>query len=212
MHPHGDHSVFCPCGPLRTLRHEELADTWGDVWEECGAVVRREIFVAELSTKKAEAWLDVMALGIPEVAGVLFDVTVRHPRESRYLPGAVTGDGYAAQRAEEEKQERYPSRSGRHVEALAHETWGRLGVVAEHHLAIAAAVASRRDLRRGRATDVGARLRRWRGRLDAALQRAVAAQLTAGFAGLPGRPHARRRPLDVTQLELTGGATRRRAA
>ena len=211
VEPAGDHSVYCPCGPLRTKRHEELADLWGDVWEEAGAAVRRDIYVAEFSTAKNEAWLDVLALGVPEVAGVLFDVTVRHPREQRYMPGSTSTGGHAAECADAEKQGRYPPASGRRVATLAHETWGRLGATAEHYLALAASVASRRDMRRGRLSDPGARLRRWRTRLDAALQRAVAAQLAAGYAGTPGRPHSRRRPVDVTQLELSGGAVRPRA-
>ena len=37
----------------------------------------------EASMTRYEAWLDVAALGVPELAGILFDVTVRHPRDER---------------------------------------------------------------------------------------------------------------------------------
>ena len=52
-----------------------------------------------------------------------------------------------------------------------------------------AAATARRDMRRG-GVDV-LRLRRWRGQLDATLQRGVSAALIAAHEGLPGHAHNR---------------------
>ena len=200
----GDHAADCPCGPLTVLRHEGLADVWANVFEEIGGVPRRELFVAELSTPNAEAWLDIAALGVPELAAMLFDVTVRHPRADRYLPAAVGEDGAAMLRAAAEKADRYPDASGRRVVTLGHETWGRLAVSAECMLQLCAEVGARRDHRRGRLP--GNRLSRWRAQLDASLQRAVAAQLNSARWGLPGRePRRKRRAVDTPSVECRHG-------
>jgi hypothetical protein len=76
---HGDHAVGCGTGPLRTFRHDDLADIYADILEEVGAVARREVFVPEFSAS-AEAWLGVWAYGLSEVPDALLDITVRHPR------------------------------------------------------------------------------------------------------------------------------------
>ena len=198
LDPEGNRAVMCGFGPLRTFRHDDLADIYAEIFEEAGAVARREVFVPEFSAQ-AEAWLDVWAYGVPELPDALLDITVRHPRASRYLPGAARVAGHAAEQAELEKEAKYPSSGGRAVCAVAHETWGRLGSSAEHLLATCAAVAARRAYRRGRTA--GNCLKRWRAQLDAALHRSIAAQLVAARLGLPGRWKRRAAPADRAELE-----------
>ena len=82
---------------------------------------------------------------------------------------------------------------------MVHETWGRLGPEAETLLMMCAAASARRAHRRGKVA--GGELRRWRAKLDATLQRAVAAQLAAARFGLPGRPRRKLRPCDLASLE-----------
>ena len=180
--------------------------------EEAGVVVRREAFIPELSTPEHEAWLDLLLLGHPELGGILGDVTVRHPDAQRgpaYLHAAATTSGAAAANAEAEKTKRYPPSGGVVVRGLAHETWGRLGTLAEDLLATAAAAAAREDHRRGRVPPH--RLRRWRAQLDADLQRAVAAQHLSAVHGLPGRSHGRTLPVDVPALQAKGAWPQPRA-
>ena len=194
----GDRAASCGVGPLRTLRHDTLADIYADILDEVGAVVRREVFVPEFSLTE-EAWLDVWSYGIPELPDLLLDITVRHPRASRYLPGAAQEHGSAARHAEIEKLRKYPAAHGRAVWPIAHETWGRLGDRAEQLLSICAAIAARKAHRRGRAP--GNSLRRWRAQLDAALHRGIAAQLVAAREGLPGKKRRRTAPADRALLE-----------
>ena len=196
----GDHAIDCLRGPLRTRKHDDLADIYADVLDEAGGIARREAFVQELSGKR-EAWLDVWAMGIPELPDLLLDVTVRHPRAARYALEAARTPGSTAARAEQEKSEKYPGVAGAVVWLLAHESWGRLGCRAEDLLTAAAAAAARRAMRRGRVA--GSELRRWRARLDGALQRGTAEQLHSAKHGLPGRRPARRRPADLTLLEVS---------
>ena len=202
----GDHAVECGIGPLRTFRHDNLADAWADIFEETGALARREVFVQELSDTQ-EAWLDVWGYGISELPDALLDITVRHPKADRYQPGAASFWGHAAAKAEQEKHEKYPARMGRSVWAIAHETWGRLGYDAEQLLVTCSAAASRRSYRRGRVP--GNCLRRWRAQLDAILHRGIVAQLDAARFGLPGRSKHRKAPVDCSALEansaLSGG-------
>ena len=101
----GDHAVQCGTGPLRTFRHDDLSDIYAEIFEEVGAVARREVFVPEFLGRE-EAWLDVWAYGISELPDALLDITVRHPRAERYQPGAANCWGYTAARAEEEKTEK----------------------------------------------------------------------------------------------------------
>eukprot|EP00959_Pyramimonas_sp_CCMP1952_P318850 6671558-Pyramimonas_sp.AAC.1 len=70
---------MCECGPFQTRRHDDLADVYADILAEAGGFVRRELFVPELTTSRAEAWLDVWAYGVAELPDCLVDVTVRHP-------------------------------------------------------------------------------------------------------------------------------------
>ena len=84
----GDHAVQCGTGPLRNFRHDDLADIYAGIFEEVGALARREVFVPEFLANE-EAWLDVWAYGIMELPDVLLDITVRHPRADRYQPGAA---------------------------------------------------------------------------------------------------------------------------
>ena len=195
----GDHALDCPCGPLRNFKHDDLADIYSDIYEEAGGLARREVYVQELSTRRQEAWLDVWGYGVPELPDVLLDITVRHPRAARYRPASEATPAAAAAKAEDEKVERYGEKSGRTVWPVAHESWGRLGLQAEAFLLACAGAAARRAHRRGRIA--GGELRRWRARLDGALQRGVAAQLFSARHGLPGRAVRRRRPLDLTQLD-----------
>ena len=195
--PNPDHELDCPCGPLRTRRHDDLADVYADIAEEAGAIARREVFVKELSSAN-EAWLDVWAYGLPEATDILLDITVRHPRASRYRPQAESKPGHAACQAEKEKWDKYPSTS-REIWPIAHETWGRLGPQAEDFLVFCAAAARRRAHRRGRAA--GTELKRWRAALDACLHKGIAGQLVSARLGLPGKSAYRRRPQDLAALE-----------
>ena len=194
----GDHPIDCPCGPLSNARHDELADVYADVIEEAGGLARREVYVHELSGSR-EAWLDVWGYAVLEMPDILLDITVRHPRASRYRPDSEETPGAAASKAEGEKQQRYPATSGRSIWPLVHESWGRLGGIAEVFLQSCAAAARRHAHRRGKVS--GNELRRWRARLDGALQRAVATQQLSARRGLPGRSLRRRRPLDLQVLE-----------
>ena len=209
----GNHAVCCPCGPLTNLCHNAIADRYGDICAEAGAVVRREAFIPELTTPEQEAWMDILLLGHSELGGILGDVTVRHPNAQRgpaYLHAAATTPGATAAHAEAEKANRYPPVGDVVVRGLAHETWGRLGALAEDLLATAAAAATRDDHRRGRVPLH--RLRRWRAQLDADLQRAVAAQHLSAVCGIPGRPHGRTLPVDLPCLQARGAWPQPRVA
>ena len=131
-------------------QHEQAADMVADFCMETGAHVRREAFVAEITSDAVESWLDIWAFGTMEVSDLLIDITVRHPAESRYQPGAADSPGHAASKAAEEKYTRYPASGGRTVTPFVLETWGRLGESAEDLLTNLAAAASRQDLLRGR--------------------------------------------------------------
>ena len=195
----GNHAVSCDTGPLRIFRHNDLADVYAAILEEVGAVVRQEVFVPEFSTENKEAWLDVWAYGLPDLSDLLLDITVRHPGSSRYQPGAARQHGYTAEQATREKEEKYAAAGGRSVWTIAHESWGRIGCLAEELLARCAAIASRRAYRRGRMP--GNPLRRWRAQLDASLHKRVAVQLVAARHGLPGKQRRRPAPADRTALE-----------
>jgi len=139
----GDHAVDCPTGPLRNRRHDDLSDIYADIFEEVGAVSRREVFVPEFSVN-VEAWLDVWGYGISELPDALLDITVRHPYAIRYQPGAANEPGYAAAHSEREKERKYPAAQGRAIWPVVHETWGRLGAKAELLLSTCAGIAARR--------------------------------------------------------------------
>ena len=199
-----DHAIVCPCGPGRNHRHKNIVNVWSDIFEEAGGTVRQEVYVPCFSTPLAEAYLDAHVIGIPELEGIFFDITVRHPRDARYAATLCAAtDGIALQRAAAEKQSRYPASNQGKVITLGAETWGRISEESEHILAICAACAIRHDHRRGRHAST-ARLRRWRAALDGALQCSIAAQLAHAAAGIHGRAHVhRRRAVDFTALELT---------
>ena len=150
------------------------------------------MYVAECSTAREEAWLDVWGFGTTPVSDALIDVTIRHPADLRYQPGAANSPRLTAAKAEEEKRARYPPARGRITTPFAIESWGRLGSGAEALLVHLSAAASQRDLRRGR-VEVG-RLQRWRARLDATVQKGIVRSLAAACEGLPGRAHQRRAP------------------
>ena len=196
----GDHAVGCPCGPLRNMRHNAICDCWADFVDEVGGAARRGCYSSIHSTASQEAWLDVQALGIPELGSCLFDVTVRNPRCPRHRQAAADRAGATADRAEADKATRYPQTlPGKKVVTLSQELWGRLGDSAEHVLQLLAAVGARRDHRAG--IPPANRLRRWRAILDATLHKAVAAQLESSWQGLTGRPH-RRKPQAVRPANL----------
>ena len=175
-----------------------MADECASILEERGGISRREAYVHEFSADK-EAWLDVWALGIPETPDLLLDITVRNPVADRYRSSAAKGEAVAAAHAEQDKFDRYPAAGGRQVWPVAYEVYGRAGEQAEQLLELLAAAARRRAHRRGKAA--GQELQRWRARLDAVLQRAVAAQVLSARVGLPGRRLFRRKPLDITAIE-----------
>ena len=133
------------------------------------------------------------------MADLLLDITVRHPRAARYRPRSETIPGAAAAEGETEKYDRYPAAAGRSVWPVSYESWGRAGKAAESLLVSFAIAARHRAHRRGRAC--GQELLRWRARIDAALQKAVVAQIAAARHGLPGRRPYRARPLDLAALE-----------
>ena len=116
-----DHSVDCPCGPLRTRRHNDLAENCADFIEEAGGLSRLEVYVPEMSTQpaserstkcKGEAWLDVWGYGVCEYPDILLDVRVAHPHAARYRTEASTVVGHAAAVGEREKHDRYPRAKG----------------------------------------------------------------------------------------------------
>ena len=198
LDPDHVHALDCPIGPLRTRRHDDIADEYAVILEECGAIARREAYVHELSDHR-EAWLDVWAMGVPEIPDLLLDISVRNPMAGRYCACAAKQCGAAAAEAEREKADRYPAAGGREVWPVTYEVFGRAGDQAERLLCFLAAAARRRAHRRGRAA--GQELQRWRARIDATLQRGVAAQLLAARVGMPGRRPFRRAPIDVTAIE-----------
>ena len=84
-------------------------DAWSDIFEEAGGTVRQEVYAPCFSTALAEAYLDIQVHGLPELEGLFFDITIRHPRDARYAPALCAAhDGVALQRASAEKQTRYP--------------------------------------------------------------------------------------------------------
>ena len=194
----GCHAAVCPCGPLTNLCHNGLADRWCDVLEETGVCTRRELYVPTLSTVAQEAWLDVGTFGPGDLGQQLFDITVRHPGAARYADAAAVTTGATAEHGDRDKADRY----GSSVFALVHESWGRLGEVAESLLMTAAEVAARLDWRRGRVP--GQRLQRWRAQLDADLQRAQASMQLSAINGLPGRTHRRPAAADLPLLQTHG--------
>ena len=198
LDPLGNHATDCTFGPLRNRRHDDLAEVYADIIQECGGIARREVFVPEFSASR-EAWLDVWAYGTPELPDLLLDLSVRNPGADRYRVAAGEYPGAAAAAGELEKDARYPPAGGRRVWPVIYETRGRAGLRAEELLQQLAAVARRRAHRRGRA--VGQELQRWRARLDGSLQRGIAAQLVASRLGMPGRRLHSRRPLDLAALE-----------
>ena len=139
----GDHAACCPCGPLRTKRHDELAEDLGEMIAETGAHVRREAAIIEFNTVEAEALMDLWAFGGREVHDLLVDVTIRHPAAPRYQPAAAASEGVAAAAVADEKHKRYPSKAGRCVRPFAAESWGRLEAAAEELLETLAAAATR---------------------------------------------------------------------
>ena len=195
-----DHAVECPVGPLRTRRHNDVAEEYASILEEVGGIARREIYVPELS-HETEAILDVWGYGIPELQDLLLDVTVHHPRVANFRPGADRCPGFAALVAEGQKHIRYPAAGGRRIWPVAYETWGRAGEEAEQLLVALAAAARRRAHRRGRL--VRSELARWRARIDGVLHRGIALQLHAAAAGLPGKRPWPRRPADLRVLEAS---------
>ena len=154
----GDHATDCEFGPLRNRRHDDLADVYADIVDECGGIARREAFIPELSRGR-EAWLDVWAYGTPELPDLLLDISVRNPTAQRYRAIAGSSPGAAAAAGEREKFDRYPPAGGRTVWPVVYETRGRAGAEAERLLQQLAAAFRRRAHRRGRAT--GQELARW---------------------------------------------------
>ena len=148
-----------------------MADICADTVEEIGGVARRDVFLPEFSAN-GEAWLDVWAYGVQELPDALLDITVRHPGSQSYQPEAATRSGHAAARGEKDKLDRHPPAGGRQVWPVAHESWGRLGGMAEQLLESCAAAASSPAWRAGRLP--GNPIKRWRAQLDAEIHRGIA--------------------------------------
>ena len=68
-----------------------VADVLADILQQCGALVRMEVYVPAATGGTKEAWLDPSAYGLPNRPDLLFDVTVRHPRNARRLAGRTAG-------------------------------------------------------------------------------------------------------------------------
>ena len=198
----GVHCLSCMVGPTRYSLHHSAADRLCCFVEETGAKSRREAFVPEfLDGRRAKhpadvkndddeeqrrfAVLDVWGFGSIEVSDLLVDVTFRNAAAPKYAPRAADMPGWTCQCAEAEKQERYPPRSGRRVQTLAIESWGRVGAEGEALLLSLRAAADQRDLRNGRAPT--GRLQRWCQQLDVIVQRGIARCLEASLTGLPGQ-------------------------
>ena len=74
---------------------------------ECtGAHTRREAYIKEFSRSGVDAYLDVWAFFGVHVEDLLIDATIRHPISSRYQPHAAQQNGWAAECADRDKQER----------------------------------------------------------------------------------------------------------
>ena len=132
----------------------------------------------------------------------MWDVTVRHPAAARYATPAAGKDGAAISQAVKDKGNTYPAQNGQEAVPLVYNSWGRLGRECEDLLAECAELAAYSDYRRG--VLPSCRLARWRAQLDADLHRAQLAMQHAAFAGLPGRPQRRTRPVDLSTLECSG--------
>jgi hypothetical protein len=198
----GRHAVSCPHGPLVNLRHRRVGEAWTHVFQEAGAVVRSEVYMADMRTSAGtDAVLDLLTLGPESLDQLWMDVTVRHPLDVRYLARAAAADGACNLQAERDKTLKYPARGGWSVSPLAHETFGRLGDTAESILLMADVAAKRADALAGRASS--SRCRRWRALLDAAVHVGVAHQLLAASAGPLGvRPTTGHGAVDLEFLEL----------
>ena len=101
----------------------------------------------------------------------LIDVTVRDPAACRYQPRAAAHPGAAADRAAEEKEQRYPAHNGARVEVLAMEPLGRLGEAGVRLLEELAADAATAAADRAAGPSLR---RRWRHALEVTLTRGVA--------------------------------------
>ena len=207
----GEHAMDCPVGGGLKVRHDGLCDNFAQFAEEAGAVAMREVFVPEFRSRKSnlsrgneerkpiassEAWLDVHADGVPDITDFLGDVTVCHPAASRYIAGAASTPGYAAERRAAEKRYHYVQSGGRYLTPLPFESWGRAGQDVENVLDTWAAAANRRDWRHGRAPNQ--RARRWRCMLDASIQHSVARMILSSHFGYGLRPCPRPRIPPVT--------------
>ena len=117
----GDHAVTCEKGPWRVGWHEVVAETVASACRHAGGTALREMPIPELAMQ-TDAVLDIVSEGSAWVSDTITDITVRHPCAGRYMPKAAEEDGYAAAKAEEEKQVAYPPRGGRYVTAFAVET------------------------------------------------------------------------------------------
>ena len=99
--------------------------------ESAASVVGREVEVAGwLRQDGTKARLDVSFAAAGHRTFV--DVTVRHPRASKYVQEASQVDGGAATQAERQKRQRYPARPEAGLQAaepFCVESFGRFGAV-----------------------------------------------------------------------------------
>ena len=162
--------------------HEGVVETLASFAKEAGGEVRREVVVPEFARWTVDeegrwvckqAILDLRILGAAGVSEILVDGTARQPLAERYLEDSCREAGVACRRAEAEKHVRYQDGRGRSVVAAAVEQWGRIGEEAEELMRMLAKAADEWDRARGGGGE-GGRLRRWRVRLDAVIQRSLA--------------------------------------
>jgi hypothetical protein len=128
---HGRHAMVCRTGGGMQQRHDNLRDEVADVQRaRSGRPALTEQYVARWSTPSRAARLDVVttdALGRDE----FIDVAVVHPLSAETQKSAVSKDGAAAAREEQDKHRRYP---GPFLTPAVFEAVGRPGESAQQWL------------------------------------------------------------------------------
>ena len=109
------------------------------------------------------------------------DATIRHPLAKKYMRGAASRDGFANEKASEDKQRRYPDKAGLHVITASVETFGRLGEEFEALLTQLAATARQRQGQQG--IPHTRWLHKWRCALSTILARGTAKALSEALSG-----------------------------
>ena len=179
----GHHAVTCNVGggPSCYL-HNPISDICCDILNEAGFQARREVSIPEFTRPKRvrgvvvegefeDGIVDVLAWHVLR-GELLLDITVRHPLTPTYISKAALIPGHAAQVAEKQKHDRYPSADGRSITPVALETFGRIGAEFDELLLTVAAISRDKDRRQGCS---GTRcLSRWRLLLSTAVAKGIA--------------------------------------